>query len=120
MRDGLEISVVISDFIMPGMNGDELLVRLQSISPNTVKIMLTGQSDIQGVKRAINELILYRFLEKPFNNSDLMLTTKSALEAYHRERELELRNKELETMNNNLRTIGKRKNICIKPISKSN
>lgn len=113
MRDGLEISVVISDFIMPGMNGDELLVRLQSISPNTVKIMLTGQSDIQGVKRAINEANLYRFLEKPFNNSDLMLTTKSALEAYHRERELELRNKELETMNNNLEQLVKERTFAL-------
>lgn len=106
-REGLEISVIISDFIMPGMNGDELLVRLQKISSNTVKIMLTGQSDIQGVKRAINEANLYRFLEKPFNNSDLMLTVKSALEAYHRERELELRNRELETINNSLEQLVK-------------
>ncbi len=106
-REGLEISVIISDFIMPGMNGDELLVRLHTISSNTVKIMLTGQSDIQGVKRAINEANLYRFLEKPFDNSDLMLTVKSALEAYHRERELELRNRELETINNSLEQLVK-------------
>ncbi|HNF27451.1 MAG TPA: fused response regulator/phosphatase [Leptospiraceae bacterium] len=97
--EGKELSVIISDFIMPNMNGDELLVRLHSVSPRTVKIMLTGQSDLQGVKRAINEANLYRFLEKPFNNSDMMLTAKSALQAYNRERELEKRNMELEMAN---------------------
>src|SRR4051794_31691559 len=65
---GRDLAVVISDFIMPGMHGDELLVRLHEVSPSTIKIMLTGQSDFDGVKRAINKANLYRFLEKPFNN----------------------------------------------------
>lgn len=95
-KKGKEISVVIADFIMPGMRGDDLLVRLHEISPRTIKIMLTGQSDVQGVKRAINEANLYRFLEKPFNNADLLLTVKSALLAYIQERELERRNAYLE------------------------
>lgn len=98
-EEGKELSVIISDFIMPNMNGDELLVRVHSLSPKTVKIMLTGQSDLKGVKRAINEANLYRYLEKPFNNSDMMLTAKSALQAYNQERELELRNQELELAN---------------------
>jgi len=88
-QDGRELSVVISDFIMPGMRGDELLVRLHEITPRTIKIMLTGQSDLDGVKRTINEANLYRFLEKPFNNADLMLTTRSALRAFSRDRELQ-------------------------------
>ena len=87
---------------MPSMNGDELLVRLHAISPKTVKIMLTGQSDLHGVKRAINEANLYRYLEKPFNNSDMMLTAKSALHTYQQERELELKNQELKIANNHL------------------
>src|ERR1700752_1255235 len=59
---GRDLSVVITDYIMPGMRGDELLVRLHERSPSTVKIMLTGQSDLEGVKRAINHANLYRFL----------------------------------------------------------
>ena len=55
LKDGRELSVVISDFIMPNMRGDELLVRLHETSPQTVKIMLTGQSDLEGIKRTINE-----------------------------------------------------------------
>jgi response regulator RpfG family c-di-GMP phosphodiesterase len=80
--EGREISVVISDFIMPNMRGDELLVRIHEQLPNAVTIMLTGQSDLKGVKRAINEANLYRFLEKPFNNADLVLTVRSALQAF--------------------------------------
>ncbi len=101
-EEGKELSVVISDFIMPSMNGDELLIRLHAISPRTVKIMLTGQSDLQGVKRAINEANLYRFIEKPFDNSDMMLTVKSALHAFQQERELEIRNQALEIANSQL------------------
>ncbi len=95
-EEGKEISVVVSDFIMPNMRGDEFLIRLHKISPRTTKIMLTGQSDLSGVKRAINGANLYRFLEKPLNDADLILTVKSALQAYSQERELEQRNKELE------------------------
>jgi len=102
---GDELSVVISDFIMPSMRGDELLVRLHEQSPQAIKIMLTGQSDVEGIKRAINEANLYRFLEKPFVNDDLMLTAKSAVHAYNQERELERRNAELETMNRTLEGI---------------
>ncbi len=102
---GDELSVVISDFIMPGMRGDELLVRLHEQAPEAIKIMLTGQSDVDGIKRAINEANLYRFLEKPFANDDLMLTAKSALHAYNQARELERRNAELETINITLEGI---------------
>ena len=100
-----EISVVISDFIMPGMRGDELLVRLHEASPRTIKIMLTGQSDLGGVKRTINEANLYRFLEKPFNNADLVLTAKSALLAYRLSIEIEQRNAELERINASLESL---------------
>ncbi len=104
-KEGLEISLIISDYIMPTMKGDELLVRLHTVSPKTIKIMLTGQSDLRGVKRAINEANLYRFLEKPFHNADMVLTIKSALFAIHQDQELERRNKELEATNAHLEQL---------------
>jgi FixJ family two-component response regulator len=79
--EGNEPKVVISDFIMPGMRGDELLVRLHVLYPNMAKIMLTGQSDIAAVIRVINEANLYRFMDKPFKNADLVLTAKTAITA---------------------------------------
>lgn len=102
---GKEFCLVISDFIMPSMKGDELLVNIHAISPDAVKIMLTGQSSVEGVKRAINEANLYRFMEKPFDNSDMMLTVRSAIQSYEQSRELELRNRELEEINNHLEQL---------------
>lgn len=84
---GQEIDLVISDYIMPGMRGDDFLIQLHARSPRTIKIMLTGQSDLAGVKRTVNEASLYRFIEKPFNNADFILTVKSALRAYMLERD---------------------------------
>ncbi len=100
--EGRELALIISDYIMPGMRGDELLIRVHEASPNTVKIMLTGQSDLEGVKRAINSAGLYRFLEKPFDNADLVLTVQSGLRAYNQDRALERHNLQLRRMNDNL------------------
>lgn len=100
-----EIGLVISDFMMPGLRGDELLVRLHERSPSTIKILLTGQSDLTGVKRAINEANLYRFLEKPFLNEDVVLTVRAAIRAYRQERDLIRQNEALRTMNAELESL---------------
>jgi diguanylate cyclase (GGDEF)-like protein len=102
---GKELGLIISDFMMPGLRGDELLVRLHEESPNTVKILLTGQSDLSGVKRAINDANLYRFLEKPFLNDDIVLTIRGAIRAYFQERNLIRQNEELKRMNAELESI---------------
>ncbi|MGV8922597.1 MAG: diguanylate cyclase [Thermomonas sp.] len=102
---GRELCLVISDFMMPGMRGDELLVRLQELSPNTIKILLTGQSDLSGVKRAINDANLYRFLEKPFLNQDIVLTVRAAIRAYEQERDLIKQNEKLRQMNAELESL---------------
>ena len=87
-EEGRPVSIVISDYIMPNMRGDELLIKLHERSPKMIKIMLTGQSDLTGVRRVINKASLYRFLEKPFNNADLVLTAKSAVESHRAEQSL--------------------------------
>jgi DNA-binding NtrC family response regulator len=102
---GSELGLVISDFMMPGLRGDELLVQLHERSPNTVKILLTGQSDMSGVKRAINDANLYRFLEKPFLNDDIVLTVRGAIRAYFQERNLIRQNEALRRMNAELEEI---------------
>lgn len=104
-RSGHHVSVVISDFIMPGMRGDELLIQVHQQSPTTVTIMLTGQSDFEGVKRAINQANLYRFLEKPFNYDDIVLTVKSALLAYEHEYTLHQQNTQLRVLNGDLEVM---------------
>lgn len=98
-RQGQHLSIIISDFIMPGMRGDELLIELHQRSPKTITIMLTGQSDFDGVKKAINQANLYRFLEKPFNHDDIILTVKSAFQAYEHEQTLCEQNTQLRRLN---------------------
>lgn len=104
-QQGHELCVIISDFIMPGMHGDELLVRMHRLSPNTIKILLTGQSEMAGVKRAINDANLYRFLEKPFDNDDIVLTVRTAIRAYTQQCTLERQNQELRQINATLEQL---------------
>ncbi len=103
LEEEREVCLVISDYIMPNMRGDEFLAHLHKLSPDTTTILLTGQSDLDGIRRAINEANLYRFLEKPWDDADLILTVKSAMLTYSQARELEKRNKELEQTNASLR-----------------
>ncbi|MEN9867754.1 MAG: hypothetical protein RL748_3344, partial [Pseudomonadota bacterium] len=123
-QQGHELCVIISDFIMPGMHGDELLVRMHRLSPNTIKILLTGQSEMTGVKRAINDANLYRFLEKPFDNDDIVLTVRTAIRAYTQQCTLERQNQELRQINATLEQLVeartaelKEKNLLLERLS---
>jgi len=100
--DGIELQVVVSDYIMPGIKGDELLIKIHSKLPKVKKIMLTGQSDIDGIRQAINKAQLYRFLEKPWSNDDMILTIQSAMTAYDQETRLENQNHQLIKLNQEL------------------
>ncbi len=74
--------VVISDFRMPGMNGVEFLTRVKDQMPLAQRIMLTGQADQAAIEEAINRSEIFRFISKPWNDSHLVLTVKSAFEQY--------------------------------------
>ena len=103
------ISVIISDYIMPGMRGDEALNKAHALVPSARKIMLTGQSSIEGIASAINHANLYRFIAKPWDRQDLALTIKEAHQSFlqhvlveKQREELAARNKELEEWNASL------------------
>jgi type II secretory ATPase GspE/PulE/Tfp pilus assembly ATPase PilB-like protein/DNA-binding response OmpR family regulator len=74
--------VVISDYMMPGMNGAELLKKIKTLYPETIRIMLTGHADTGAVMGAINEGAVYKFILKPWNDDDLRLTVALALEQF--------------------------------------
>lgn len=76
------IQLVISDHRMPGMTGAELLSRIKTLYPETIRIMLTGYADVQAVMGAVNEGAVYKFITKPWNDDDLRLTVSLALEQY--------------------------------------
>lgn len=57
--------VVVADYTMPGMNGATLLHRAQTLAPDTVRVMMTGNSDLQAAVNAVNQGAVFRFLRKP-------------------------------------------------------
>src|SRR5919202_93410 len=82
LENGDEIPLIISDYIMPDMKGDELLKCVHQFSPKTLKIMLTGQADLEAVGEAIKYANLYRYIAKPWQAEDLNLTVKEAVNSY--------------------------------------
>ncbi|MCA9120565.1 MAG: response regulator [Planctomycetaceae bacterium] len=75
-------AVVVSDMRMPQMNGIQFLTHVSEISPDTVRVMLTGQADFNTAVEAINHGRIYRFLNKPCPSDLLATTLKQALEQY--------------------------------------
>lgn len=65
VADNGPYAVVVSDMRMPGMDGIQLLIRIKSVSPDTIRIMLTGNADMETAVDAINEGSIFRFLNKP-------------------------------------------------------
>ena len=106
-EENYEVAVVIADYIMPEMKGDEVLKRIHELSPQTLKIMLTGQADLEGVVNAINAAKLYRYLSKPWQAEDLKLTVKEALYSYNQAQILAEKNAKLEEMNRQLQELIK-------------
>jgi two-component system, sensor histidine kinase and response regulator len=98
LRDDYEVAVVIADYIMPGLKGDELLHQIHSRSPRTINIMLSGQADLDAVGRSIQYANLYRFISKPWHSADLGLTVSEALQSYHQGQQLESQNAKLKKL----------------------
>ena len=73
------VILIISDWLMPGLKGDELLIRIHKEYPNVIKIMLTGQADEVAIDRAKKQANLLCCLSKPWLESDLLETIKSGL-----------------------------------------
>lgn len=75
-----DIDVVVSDERMPAMAGSVFLAQVRQKYPETVRIILSGQADLEAVVRAINEGEIYRFCMKPINAADLGMTIRQALQ----------------------------------------
>lgn len=75
-----EVNLVISDYLMPDMNGIEFLREMRKIKPYVPRIILTGYADKENAIKAINEVGLYQYIEKPWNNDDLLIIIRNGLE----------------------------------------
>jgi CheY-like chemotaxis protein len=77
--DEIETILIVSDWLMPGMKGDEFLIQVHQKYPKTIKIMLTGQADEAAVARAKQDANLYECLRKPWKSQELIAIIRSAL-----------------------------------------
>ena len=78
--ESVPVVAIISDWLMPGMKGDEFLIDVHKKYPQIVKIMITGQADKSAIERAKKYANLYDCVSKPWSDRLLIETIKSALE----------------------------------------
>ncbi|MCW6036203.1 response regulator [Spirulina subsalsa FACHB-351] len=77
--DGVDVIVIVSDWLMPGIKGDEFLIQVHEKYPKVVKILLTGQADQSAIERACEQAELHSYLAKPWNSEDLITAIQSGL-----------------------------------------
>lgn len=75
-----DIDLVISDYLMPEMDGITFLGHLRKLKPHVPRIILTGYADKENAIKAINEVGLYQYIEKPWDNDDLLLIIRNGIE----------------------------------------
>ncbi|NET31844.1 MAG: response regulator [Cyanothece sp. SIO1E1] len=97
--EGLEVALVITDHIMPGMKGDELLIQLHARYPKVLQVMLTGQASTRELGNVVNAANLYRYIAKPWDETDLILTAREALRSYVQDKQLAEQNEALQRLN---------------------
>ncbi len=101
-NEGLEIlknlkkgpSLIISDQRMPGISGSEFLEKAKALFPESIRFLLTGYSDMDAIIEAVNKGQIHRYINKPWDDNDLILNVRQALEQY----ELILENKRLQAL----------------------
>ena len=79
-EDGIQICLIVSDWLMPGVHGDEFLIDVHRDHPEIAKVMLTGQADAGAVERTRAEASLHRCLRKPWKEDELIETVRSSME----------------------------------------
>ncbi len=74
------VLVIVSDWLMPGIRGDEFLIAVHQKFPNIVKVILTGQADRSAIQRAEEHANLFRCLHKPWDTQELLTTIRLGIE----------------------------------------
>ncbi len=74
------VDMVVSDYLMPEMDGISFLAKVREVKPHIPRIILTGYADKENAIKAINEVGLYQYIEKPWDNDDLHIIIRNGLE----------------------------------------
>lgn len=79
---GVRIIIIVVDWLMPDIRGDEFLIQVHQRFPKIVKVLLTGQADESAIERARQQANLYACIIKPWNETDLIHIIQSGLEQF--------------------------------------
>ncbi|MBN1547203.1 MAG: response regulator [Syntrophaceae bacterium] len=77
-----KVAVLVSDNLMPGMNGVDLLSKTKELSPDTMRVLMTGYADLPTAIDAINRSEIFRFITKPWEDRDLINTVEEGIHRY--------------------------------------
>ena len=100
------VDLVISDMRMPEMDGAQFLEHVRARWPDTIRLLLTGYSDINSILAAINRGEIYRYITKPWDDNDIQLLVRHALERRTLEREKNRLEQLTRTQNDELKTLN--------------
>jgi len=99
------VDLVISDYLMPEMDGISFLMQVKTLQPHTIRILLTGYADKENAIKAINEVGLYQYIEKPWQNADLALVIHNGLEKRFLIERLQAKIREVQAAQDSLQDI---------------
>ena len=97
------VDVTVSDYLMPGMTGIQLLAEAKLRQPEATRVLLTGHADKASAIQAINEVGLFQYLEKPWDNAQLLLVIQQGVERTELLRQLRQKIAELDTAHSTLK-----------------
>jgi CheY-like chemotaxis protein len=100
------VHLIVSDFRMPGVTGVELLQTARARWPNTIRMILSGYSEVSTIIAAVNEGHIYKFLTKPWNDEELKLHIRRAFEQHELEDENRRMAGEITAQNERLRELN--------------
>ncbi|HMZ05855.1 MAG TPA: response regulator, partial [bacterium] len=116
LLDEREFAVIVSDQRMPEMTGVEMFQKAREKYPQTIRILLTGYTDINALVDAINMGHVYRYVTKPWSREEIVMTVKRAVEHYETTKqnarlldELKIKNEELDRNNKQLKRLDELK-----------
>jgi DNA-binding NtrC family response regulator len=103
-----QIDIAVSDYLMPRISGIQFLGRAKQLQPEASRVLLTGHADKQSAIQAINDVGLYQYVEKPWENAQLLLIIQNGIERAKLLRELRQKVSELDTAHSSLKNVQKR------------
>lgn len=81
IADEVELVVIVSDWLMPGVRGDEFLTEVRARHAHVVRILLTGQAPPEAIERVLNDALVFKVMQKPWSADELQTTIEAGIVA---------------------------------------